>query len=288
MHTKGLTTLCLAAAWALPQAAMAGNFIGLGQPGPQGWSAQLYPTWSKPQASPATASAFAELSYFTPTGFTGTPRDRHQFWAAASAGHTRAAAGSGDSATGIMGQQLAYEYYYNAIEKRQGDALTWWTTPYASVTFPNGSRKASGFGAGGNQYSYLLGWNNYIGWGRWSITFAPVLLSYSARARHATHSPGGGLERQRAGLSLTLADTAIGYRVTPQLDLGIHHSYSIYNHARSDFAPLRQGRLGPSFAYLGLMKPYNIYVAGNLSFDYHASAGMKKATSLSAVVIRFF
>lgn len=288
MNFNGLAALSLAGALAMPQAAMAGTFIGLGQPGPQGWSAQLYPAWSKPGQGPATASAFAELSYFTPSGFTGTARDRHQFWAAAAVGRSRPAAGSNDGATGVMGQQLAYEYYYNAIERQQGSALTWWTTPYLSVTFPNGSRKASGFGAGGNQYGYLLGWNNFIGWDRWSITFAPALVSYAERARHATPSARGGAARQRAGLSLTLADLAIGYRVAPDLDLGMHHSYSIYHQARSDFATARQGRTGPSFAYLGFMKPYKVYIAGNLSFDYHVSKGLQRTTSLSAVVIKFF
>lgn len=289
MNIRTVLALGLAgAACAAPHTALAGNFIGLGQPGPQGWSVQLYPGWSRPQGGTATTSAFAELSYFTPTGFTGTARDRHQFWAAAAAGHSRATAGSGDSDTGVIGQQLAYEYYYNAIERQEGSALTWWTTPYLSVTFPNGQRKASGFGAGGNQHGYLLGWNNFIGWDRWSITFAPVLLSYAERARHASALADGGAARLRAGLSLTLADLAIGYRVAPDLDLGVHHAYSIHSHARSDFAAARQGRMGPSFAYLGFMQPYKVYIAGNLSFDYHVSAGMKKTTSLSAVLIRFF
>ncbi|MBV8619842.1 MAG: hypothetical protein JOY84_13335 [Curvibacter sp.] len=282
--------LCLAASAAMPGAAQAGTFIGLGQPGPAGWSIQLYPTWHQPLQSPTSAFSFVELSYFTPTGFTGTARDRHQFWAAAALGYATPAPRGDDRATGVMGQQLAYEYYYNAIERRTAHGLSWWTTPYIAITVPNGDTKASGFGAGGNQHSYLLGWNNHFGWDKWSITFAPVLLSYADRSRHADAAPadGAGPVRARAGLSLTLADLAIGYRVSPELDLGVHHSYSLYNRGHSDFAASRQARVGPSFAYHGLMQTHRIYLAGNLSVDYLASPGLKRTTTLSAVLVKFF
>lgn len=289
MHTsQGLWRLCLAGLAAWPLASPAGNFIGLGQPGPPGWSLQFYPTWSAPLQPQATVSTFVELSYFLPTGFTGTARDRHQFWVAAAVGHAKPAAGSSDRASGLTGQQVAYEYYYRVIEPAQTGDLSWWTTPLVSLSFPNGETKASGFGAGGNQSTLQLGWNNHLSWDRWNLTFAPLSVAYADRARHATPTSTGVLARQRAGWSLTWADLALGYRVTPDLDLGWHYAYSQYHRSASDLAPARQGRMGPSFAYLGLMPQHRIYLAGNLSRDVQVSPGMKPSTTWSAVLVKFF
>ncbi len=272
--------------------ASADEFMGFGQPSPKGFSFQEYPVLSRGFGLNTSASSFTEFAYFTGTGFTGTDRDRHEFWTGVAAGYSHTLPGSTGANTGIQVPELAYQYYYNVIrpnaEPNSPNYETLWLSPFAIVTFPNGESKNSGYGAGGNQFSYNLGFKAYFQKGNFNFTFDPLQLSYSDRSFNNTVAPNGRISHLRGGFTFTLADTVVGYQVTPTIALGVHHGFSLYSAASSDFQEAREGKIGPAFAYAGLLKSFNLYIAGNLDFDYYTSRNYRSGTSFVATLIKAF
>lgn len=273
-----------------PAKSMAEEWIGFGQPGkPSSWALETYPVYSHTSPNVNSISTFTELAYFTETGFTGTHRDQFEFWIGGSVGYAKP--NPGTSGWGAAAPNLAIEYYYNVIvpnaDPGTANYLTWWTSPILSVTFPNGSDRTSGFGAGANQYSYSFSVNNYVQSGKIGATINPLEISYSARNLNASVISNGGLQRLRGGLSLTVADIAAGYQVTDNLFLGLHHSFSLYSVSASDFQESREGKIGPSFTYSGFAKS-GLFISGNLNFDYYTSNNLKHSTTVTASIVKNF
>lgn len=281
----------LATLWTSP--AMAGNFIGLAQPGAPGTvGVLLFPSFSHNEPNVNTGKMFTELTYFSETGFTGTKRDQFQTWLGFYTGTQTTPAGSKDAAMGVSTPQLGFEYYYQLVQSNDdapfgSDAFrSWWVSPMLSVSAPNGSSKSNGFGAGANQWSVSTSVNNYIGYGRWHASIAPVSAVYLFRNRNATDMGDGKIGRARAGLTLSLMDLAVGYQVKDDLLVGVHHAYNIYNARNSDFKRASEGMLGPTFTYLGFAQN-DLIIAGTLDFDYH-NKGVPRGVSLNLMLVKFF
>jgi hypothetical protein len=285
-----LVLLALGAAAAPP--ARAETFIGFGQPSlPESWALRASPTYQRtaPDAR-ALYSAFS-AAYFTRTGFTGTERDRFQFEFGGMGGYASTLGAPGASAYGWAAPGLGFEYYYHVIvpDRPLGAPgyTTFWTNPALAVFLPNGNHKNAGFGAGANQYSIALNWQNYLQRDRWAITFSPLQLSWAARNLNETDLGHGLKTRFKGGLSATFMEVAAGYAVRDDLVLGLHHDYSIYNWKGSNLPQSRQGRIGPAFAWLGLAK-YGVFIFGNLNRDYHVSANHGKSTSVALTLVQVF
>ncbi|MCY1440722.1 hypothetical protein D9M71_570070 [compost metagenome] len=109
---------------------------------------------------------------------------------------------------------------------------------------------------------------SFFGYDRWILSASPVGLNYYYHDRNYTELEDGRREKLQAGLTLNLADMALGYQVTDSLALGIHHQYDVYNAADSDFKRSERGMVGPSFTYSGLVDK-GIWITGTLDFDYY-------------------
>jgi hypothetical protein len=273
-----------------PLQANADEFIGFGQEGSPGTVAlEAYPVFQ--HTGPNSNSIYSSFNpaYFTQTGFTGTHRDQFEFWANGSVGYSNTHGSPGASGFGFAYPNLGVEYYFNVLVPDQPAGSpgykTFWTSPTFTVAFPNGSSKSAGFGSGANQYSYGFNVNNYAQIGKIGITFNPVELNYAARNVNATDIGNGQLENLRGGLSVTLMDVAAGYQVRDDLFLGVHHAYSIYSWKGSDFAEEREGKIGPSFTFLGFAK-YGLYVSGNVNFDYYTSSNLKRSVSVTMAIVK--
>lgn len=285
----GAAGLTLFAGAALP--ACADEFIGYGQAGaPNSWALEAFPAFQ--HTSPNSNQIYSSFNpaYFTETGFTGTHRDQFEFWINGSVGYANTHGAPGASGFGGAYPNIGIEYYYNVIVPDQPVGTpgykTFWTSPTFTVTFPNGSTKSAGFGAGANQYSYSFNVNNYIQIGRIGVTINPVELTYATRNLNATDIGNGQVEHLRGGLSMTLLDIAGGYQVRDDLFLGLHHAYSIYSAAGSDFEEMREGKIGPAFSYYGLAK-YGIYISGNLNFDYYTSSNLHRSVSFTMALVKY-
>lgn len=280
----------LGAAWS--PAASAGNFIGLAQPGVPGtFGVLLFPTFSHSAPNVNTAKMFTELAYFTKTGFTGTTQDQFEAWLGFYSGVQTTAKDSDDAAFGVSTPELGLEYYFHAVQSADGTFGTdsfrsWWISPELIFNAPNGTNKGSGFGAGGDQWSLSTTVNNYVAYGRWHATVAPVAAVYLFRNYNPTELPTGLSVRYRAGLSLSIMDIAAGYQFTPNLIAGIHHVYNIYNIGGSDFQRATEGSIGPTFTYLGFAAR-QCYLAGTLDFDYHHQ-GVPRTVALNFMLVKNF
>jgi hypothetical protein len=275
-----------------PLHANADEFIGFGQAGaPGSWALETFPVFQHTGPNSNTVYSSIELAYFTETGFTGTNRDQFEFWTAGSPGYSNTHGVPGGSTFGFASPNLAVEYYFNVLvpdaDQPVGSAgyKSFWTSPTFYVVFPNGSSKNVGYGAGNNQYAYGLNVGNYLQIGKIGVTFNPIELYYAGRNLNVTDIGNGQLEKLRGGLSLTLMDVAAGYQVRDDLFLGVHHAYDIYSWKGSDFAEEREGKIGPSFTYLGLAK-YGLYVSGNVNFDYYTSSNLKHSISVTMSIAK--
>lgn len=271
--------------------ASADEFIGYGQAGaPGSWALEAFPVFS--HTGPNSNSIYSSFNpaYFTDTGFTGTHRDQFEFWINGSVGYANTHGAPGANGLGFAYPNLGIEYYYNVVVPDQPAGSpgyrTFWTSPTFTVVFPNGNTKNAGYGAGADQYSYGFNVDNYIQVGRVGITANPIELSYASRNLNATDVGNGQMDHLRGGLSVTLMDVAGGYQVRDDLFVGLHHAYSIYSLAGSDFAQEREGKIGPAFSYYGFAK-YGIYISGNLNFDYYTSSNLKRSISVTAALVKY-
>jgi hypothetical protein len=265
------TAALLVSLWAA--SASAGNFIGLAQPGTPGtFGVLMFPTFSHTSPNTNTGKTFTELAYYTKTGFTGTARDQFEVWTGFYGGYQTPARGSQDSGWGAALPELGLEYYYQIVQPDgkfcTPEYRTWWISPYITMNAPNGSSKNSGFGAGSNQYSASATVNNYVAYGLWHATIAPVTALYLFRNRNETSMSETENARLRGGLTLVLMDMAAGYQVRDNMIVGVHHAFNIYGVKDSDFPRATEGMVGPTFTYLGFAKD-NLYLAGTLDVDYH-------------------
>lgn len=280
--TFAIIILALAA-----QPSHAGNFIGNGQPAPPGWAIELWPYYSK-QDSSSTAANFFELTWFSDFGvISDTHQDQIQLWGGFLGGYKESDFEGDDSRWGASSPQLGIEYYYqvfvsDAAPNTEG-YRTWWISPTFYVNFPNGDDKTSGFGSGADQYSATFNVNSFFGYDKWQLSVNPVVVNYIFRDRNYTEFEDGSRERLRGGLSLYVADIALGYQLTDKLAAGIHHEYDFYNVSDSDFAKAERGMAGPTVSFL-----YgNFCVAATVDFDY-ANHNTERATTFSAFVAYSF
>lgn len=283
-----------ATVWALtlilaPLHAHADAYIGVNQGGAPGWSLETFPVFTHTGPNSNSISTFSNPAYFTETGFTGTHRDQLEFWMGTFTGYANTNGIPGASGFGVSYPEVGVAYYYNVVVPDQPVGSpgykTFWTDPALTVNFPNGSSKNAGFGAGANQFSYGFSVANYVQIGRIGVTVNPVELTYASANLNSTDVGNGQMEKLRGGLSVTFADIAAGYQVRDDLYLGVHHAYSIYSWKGSDFAEAREGKIGPTFSYLGWAR-LGLYVSGNLDFDYYTSSNMKKSVSVTMSIIK--
>ena len=261
--------LCLSAT------AQAREFLGFSQPGfPDSLAWQLYPTFQPNSGGTNSAYAFAELAYYSKTGFTGTTRDQFEYWVGADIGYADTKGATGSSGWGVAYPEIGFEYYYNVIQPTtppgSADFRSFWVSPTYWVNFPNGNAQSSGYGAGADQYSMNFNVNTYNQWGPILLTFDPVEFNYSFRNLNSTPAPGtlNGFTKATGGLSLTFADFAIGYQLTPDIAVGILHQFDYNNVAGSSFRHTSEGIIGPSFTYAGFAK-IGLFFAGAVQTDYY-------------------
>ncbi|WP_206781050.1 hypothetical protein [Pseudomonas sp. LFM046] len=272
------------------QPSHAGNTLGSGQPGPPGWSLQLWPYYSK-QDSGETANNFFELAWFSDFGvISDTHQDQIELWAGFLGGYRRSDFEGNDSRWGTSTPQLGIEYFYQA---HVSDAApntegyrAWWISPTFAVSFPNGSEKTSGFGSGADQYSAMFYINNFFGYDKWQLSVNPVVANYMFRDRNHTDLEDGSRKRLQGGLSLFVADIALGYQLNDNWAVGIHHEYDFYNVADSDFAKAERGMAGPTLNYNGLANK-NIFISATVDFDY-ANHNTERATTLTGSLVYMF
>jgi hypothetical protein len=274
----------------LPVRASAIEYMLLSTPGvPGSFGLYEWPFYVYTQGGTSTFQNFTELAYYSKTGLTGTTRDQFEVWLGGNIGY-QSTNGSSDSAWGGSQPQIGFEYYYNIIQPSasMGDPgyLSWWTSPYVSLIFPNGSSKASGFGSLADNYAYTFGWEHYLGIGKFTVTINPVFLTYNFRNQSWVDFGSGVLMRPRRGLSMTFADLAAGWMVSPTLFLGVHHDYMVNGMSNSDFGRSTEGQIGPTFTYTGFAKD-NVYVLGALDFDYHHQ-GQPRSTTVSLLLYKSF
>lgn len=209
------------------------------------------------------------LSYYTPTGFTGTTRDQFQYSLRGTLGYSTPAASQ--NGYGVAAPGLSAQYYYNIVQPGGADKMdpsfrTWWTNPQVTLNLPNRNRQTSGFGNGANQYSIGIQDNNYIAIGRLGISVNPISATYLFRDM----DPATGSTRElKRGLSVTFMDTAIGYWATPNLIVGVQGQYNKNAVSGSDLPRSEAARMGPAFTYLGF-KESGFFVAGNYARDVYA------------------
>ncbi|MEM5461733.1 hypothetical protein VSR69_44285 [Paraburkholderia phytofirmans] len=288
--TTSTLVITLAAVLGTISKANAEEFIGFGQGGiDPGWGVINYPTIKHTPSNTNSISTYAELAYYTPTGFTGTKRDQFEFWVGTNIGYQNTHGMSNGSPFGVSFPGIGIEYYYGIIQPRglagSPGYVSFWTSPTLSVAFPNGSAKSAGFGAGANQFSYGFSDANYIQIGRFAATINPIAFNFASRDLNATSVGNGGLEKLRGGLSVTLMDAAVGYQATNELFLGIHHEYNIFNMSASDFKESREASIGPSFTFLGFAKQ-GLYLNGNLDFDYYTSPGLRHSVAIALAIAK--
>lgn len=288
-YSRFFSSISAAALLLVAQQANAEQFIGFGQAGAPGWALEAFPVIR--HTAPNTNQIYSSFNpaYFTETGFTGTRRDQFEFWLNGSVGYASTHGAADASGFGGAYPNIGIEYYLNVIvpDRPAGSPgyLTFWTSPTLVFTFPNGSTKSAGFGAGGNQFSYSFNVNNYLQVGKLGVTFDPVALTYASRNLNTTDMGSGRMEKLRGGLSATFADIAAGYQVRDDLFVGLHHSFSIYSWRASDFKASREGQIGPAFTYTGLAK-YGVYISGNLNFDYYTSPNIRRSVTATGVLMK--
>lgn len=268
----------------------AGNFIGHSTPGKPGYAIQFWPSFSHRSGGADSSGSFSQLAWFSETGLTGTKRDQFELWLGFNAGYASTTSGSGDAQWGATAPQIGFEYYYEVVQPEVEAGKTghrnWWISPTLMVNTPNGNDKSSGFGAGANQFSVAFNINNYIAYDRWQLTISPVSALYSFENRHKSEWVNGKQKRLRGGLSLTFADAALGYRMTDNLSVGIHHQFDVFNSASSDFKRSERGAVGPSFTYTGFASK-GYFMSATLDFDYY-NRGTTRSTTLNTWLAKTF
>lgn len=284
--------LSLALLLAINPDASAEQFIGFAQPGiPDSWAVESFPVITRTSDGKTSIAANTVLSYFSETGFTGTPRDQLQFWVGAVPGYASTNGAKDSSPWGVASPNLGFAYYYNVVEPSSeygsADYTTFWTNPTLMVEFPNGDDEIAGHGALANRYAVSFSLANYLRVGRFAATFTPAGIHYAARNRNQTDFGSGDPTRLRGGVSVWLADVAAGYLINEDLWLGVHHVYNINNTAASDFKESRAGKIGPSMTYTGFSKE-GLFVSANLNFDYYHTANLKRSNTLTLALVKFF
>ena len=260
-----------------------------------GWQYQNYFDWIN-RGSVNTFSEAPLLAYYTRTGLTGTTKDGFEFWISTPFGYqnTDHVPGSG---WGIASPNVAIEWFYNFIQSTQPfgsdgyEALTF--SPWLQLIGPNGDTGLAGFGAGADQWSgngtLLISYRK----ARFTMTAAPVALTYSGTNLNSTmvaNSVGGFSEvRVRAGLSGTFGLVNIGYDMTPTVTLALQQAWNVYSFADARGTPRRsEGTIGPQIGYSGLSSTYGLYFAVGLQVDYFHSPGLPRAIYLTTYVTKSF
>ena len=301
-HAVSLMSLFVLGVSCLPTVSKAREYIGFGQEGdPGSLSLQNYFDFDHTSPSKNTISNFFELSYFSNTLFTGTTRDQLEVWIGSNVGYQTTQGAQGSSGWGISVPEIGTEYYLNVIQPtapvNSPGYFTFWTSPTFFVNFPNGDTQTAGYGSGADNYSLAFNVDNYMQIGRLDITFNPVELEYSFRnlnktpvtsnvSTNSTSIPAA-FTRGRGGLSVTVADFAIAYQVTPSLAIGVLHQFNFNNIADSNFAPTREGFIGPGFTYAGFAKR-GLFFSGTVQTDYYNSGGTTHNTYVAAWVSKEF
>jgi hypothetical protein len=268
-------TLVVGGLICLSTAAQARQFIGFGSPGVPGSLAfENYPTLNPNSAGTNTASNFAELAYFSKTGFTGTTRDQFEYWVGANIGYTDPKGNPNSSGWGMSSPEIGIEYYYNVIQPKvpvgSPGYFTFWNGPEAWVNFPNGNTQSTGYGAGADQYSLAISDISYIRVGNWDFTIDPVEVNYDFTNLNSSPVAGSSSQffKARYGLSLTFGDVGIGYQFTPDLVVGILQQFNANNIANSNYAPSQEGFIGPGFTYAGF-RNIGLIFGGTIQTDYY-------------------
>jgi hypothetical protein len=286
-------TLVAAGLLCMSVSARAREFIGFSQPGlPDSWAWQLYPTIQPNSAGTNSAFAFAELAYYSKTGFTGTTRDQFEYWVGADIGYANTKGAEGSSGWGVASPEIGFEYYYHLIEptaqRGSTDYRSFWISPALDVNFPNGNTQSTGYGAGDDQYSIQANVATFNQWGKILLTFVPVEIDYDFQNLNRTPVAGipSAFMNARGGLSLTVGDLALAYQLTPDLAIGILQQFNINNIANSDFVSSREGFIGPSFTYAGFRK-LGLFFSGAVQEDYYRDH-MAHNTYIAAWVTKTF
>ena len=257
----------------LSGAAQAREFIGFSQPGfPDSLALQNYPVF-QPSSGTNSFYNFFELAYYTKTAFTGTARDQVEFWVGADLGYQQTNNAPGSSGFGLAFPEIGIEYYYQLIQPTSApgsaDYRSFWISPTFDFNFPNGNTQTAGYGSGDDQYSLDFNINTFNQWGRILLTFDPVEFNYNFRNQNSTQVTGTNLfVKQRGGISLTFADLAFAYQLTPDLAVGISQQFNYNNVGDSDFRHSSEGFIGPSFTYAGFRK-IGLFIAGTIQTDYY-------------------
>ena len=281
--------LLVAAVAVAPHDADAVNYLGSGQPGAAGWSLQNWPSFSN-YGGASGVSNFFQLAWYTQTGFTGTSRDRFEFWAGGFGGYQERAPGTDGSNWGISTPNVGAEYYYTVVNSNTKYATDgyrlWVITPTVTMAFPNGSGKTGGYGAGADQFAISFDINNSIVYNHWIMAIRPANFTYAFRNLNYSLTENGWTAKLRGGWSVTVGDIALGYQITDTVAVGVHHQYNISNFAESDFKRSKRGMLGPTFAYTGFLDR-GLYIGGTLDIDY-ATANAKKGVNINGVLLKSF
>jgi hypothetical protein len=238
---------------------------------PEGVVIETYPTIN-PNSAANSASAYSELAYFAPTGFTGTKRDQLEFWAGGTLGYTDPKGAPNSSGVGIADPELGFEYYYNVIQPTvplgSPGFVTLWTGPEGWVNMPNGNTTTAGFGSGADQYSFAISENNYLQIDKFILDFDPVEVNYQFTNQNTTVSSNNPslYFKQRYGLSLTFGDVAIGYQVLPTLAVGVAQQFNANSIGNSTVASSREGFIGPTMVYSGFQ---HMLIGAAVQTDYY-------------------
>jgi len=274
----------------LVSSAHADQFLNFGQMGaPNSFAFESYPTVTQTNGETSLWSTNI-LAYFTKSGFTGTNRDQFEIWGGGAAGYSKAVEGGQGKSWGFSAPTVGAEYYYNIVQPStcltcEGYSI-WTISPYVTVTFPTGSTDNTGFAAFSNNFTYYATLTNYVRVGNWTVSFAPVSVTYAAAARNATEVQPGVFENLRGGVSWTLADVTAGYNITPNWGIGLHHVVRLNNESASSFDSSTQAFIGPAFSYTGFAK-HGLFLFGNLNFNYAHSGNVKSAPYASFVLVKY-
>jgi hypothetical protein len=250
--------LAAAGLLSLSTAAEGRQFFYIAEGGiPTGVAIETYPTVNPNSTGATSAYAYSELAYFTKTGLTGTTRDQFEFWAGGILGYTNPKGAPNSSGVGIADPELGFEYYYDVIQPTvpvgSPGYVTWWTGPEGWVNFPNGNTTSAGYGADADQYSFNISDNNYLQVGKFIFDVDPLEVNYEFSNLNTSQSSNDPslYFKQRYGLSLTFADVAIGYQVTPTLAVGVAQQFNADSIASSTVASNHEGFIGPTLVYSG-------------------------------------
>ncbi|MCJ2121195.1 hypothetical protein [Methylobacterium sp. J-077] len=269
---------------------LADTFLNFGQMGtPDSFAFESFPVFTRYSGTTSfyTNNIFA---YFTKTGLTGTERDQFEFWVGFAGGYSKADPSLPGSSWGVSNPSLGAEYYYNIVQPTVCYTCDGYIkdtiSPFATITFPTGSKDETGFQANSNNFTYFGTLTNFLKINGWSSTIAPLSIIYSGQSYNNVQTAGGLFERFRGGLSLQVADFVTGFDLTPEFAIGVHHQIRLNNIAKSSYKASTQAFIGPAISYTGLAAT-GAYFFANLNFDYYHSSNLKSSPYIGLIYVQY-